>query len=218
LGLSGSFGLEPNKQTKQTEQTKQTKSTEFIMEKKDFKILVADDDDIVRDVITTLLSGEGYSVTPAVDGLEAIARLGTQDVHLVITDLKMPGADGLEVLKRSVQCCPGVAVVMLTAYGTLDATLAAMNEGAYDYLAKPFNAQEITTLAGRAFERARIMAANRDLRTSLRDTYLDTGLFKCLAQSANPEAAAAWVERIEGLKSMKVLTANEAEMLSGLFD
>jgi DNA-binding NtrC family response regulator len=183
------------------------------VDKKNFRILVADDDDIARDVITTLLTREGYSVTAVNDGLEAIERLRVEQIHLVITDLKMPRADGIEVLKYAVRSDSDTAVVILTAYGTLDTTLEATKEGAYDYLTKPFKTQEISILAERAYQRAQLIADNRELKQSLRDTYRDLELLRTVAASNNPEVTTGWLERIEKLKTMNVLLAHEADAL-----
>jgi len=184
-----------------------------MMDKQGFKILVADDDEIARDVISTLLSREGYAVVPVMDGLEAINRLRLEEFHLVITDLMMPGADGIEVLKYARRSNPDVAVVILTAYGTLDTTLQSIKEGAYDYLTKPFKMLEISILAERAYQRALLIADNRELRKSLRDTYRDIELLKSVAASNNPETTTGWLERIEKLRSMSVLLPQEADTL-----
>ena len=183
------------------------------LEKNGFHILVADDDDIALDVICSLLSREGYSVVPASDGLDAINRLRIEDIHLVITDLMMPGTGGIEVLKYAVRSNPDIAVVILTAYGTLDTTLEAIKEGAYDYLTKPFKTQEIAIIAERAYQRALLIADNRELKKSLRDTYRDMEIVKTVVASSNPEVTTAWLERIEKLKTMNVLLSHEAEML-----
>jgi len=183
------------------------------VEKNNFRILVADDDDIARDVITTLLSRDGFSVTSAADGLEAINALRIDDVHLVISDLMMPGADGIEVLRFAVRSNPDIAVVILTAYGTLDTTLEAIRAGAYDYLTKPFKAQEISIIAERAFQRAQLIEDNRELKKNLRDTYRDLELLRNITASNNPDVTTGWLERIEKLKTMNVLLAQEADVL-----
>jgi two-component system response regulator PilR (NtrC family) len=183
------------------------------MDKREFRILVADDDEIVRDVITTLLSREGYTVIPVVDGLEAINRLRIDDIRMVITDLIMPGAGGIEVLKFAVRSDPDTAVVILTAFGTLDTTLEAIKEGAYDYLTKPFKMQEISILADRAYHRTLLIMDNRELKKNLRETYRDLELLKTIAASNNPEVTTGWLERIEKLRTMNVLLAHEAETL-----
>jgi two-component system response regulator PilR (NtrC family) len=183
------------------------------LDKKAFRILVADDDDIALDVVSMLLSREGYSVASVRDGLEAIDRLRLEEFHLVITDLMMPGAGGIEVLKYASRSNAEIAVVILTAYGTLDTTLEAIKEGAYDYLTKPFRTQEISIIAERAYQRALLIADNRDLKRSLRDTYRDMEIIKTVAASGNPEVTTAWLERIERLRTMNVLLAGEAEVL-----
>jgi DNA-binding NtrC family response regulator len=108
----------------------------------------------------------------------------------------MPGADGIEVLKHAVRSNPDRAVVILTAYGTLDTTLEAIEEGAYDYLTKPFKTQAIAILAERAYQRTLLITDNRELRKNLRDTYRDLELLKRVATSNNPNMMTGWLERI----------------------
>ena len=183
------------------------------MEKKDFKILVADDDEIARDVISSLLSKEEYPVVTAKDGLEAIRVLRLEGINLVITDLRMPGADGIEVLKYAVRKNPDIAVVIITAYGTLDTAIEAIKEGAYDYMTKPYKVQEILALAEKAFKRELLIQENKELIQHLRDTYRDIEVIKTIAGSKNPEITTSWIERIERLKGMNVLTTDEVEIL-----
>jgi DNA-binding NtrC family response regulator len=183
------------------------------MMKADFRILVADDDEIARDVIATILTREGYAVVPVQHGLEAISRLRTQEIQMVITDLMMPGADGIEVLKYAVRTDPDIAVVILTAYGTLDTTLEAIKEGAYDYLTKPFKMQEISIIAERAYQRSLLIMDNRELKKNLRDTYRDMDILKTVAGIGNPDVTTGWLERIEKLRNMNVLLGDEAAVL-----
>lgn len=183
------------------------------MTRKDFRILVADDDEIARDVINSLLSREGYTVITAKDGLDAIRMLRIEDISLVITDLRMPGADGIEVLKQSARTNPDVAVVILTAYGTLDTTLEAMKEGAYDYLTKPFKGQEIIFVVERAYKRTLLLQENKELVKQLRDTYRDIELLRTVVDKGSPEITASWIERIEHLKAVNVLSEDESHIL-----
>jgi len=181
--------------------------------RKDFRILVADDDEIARDVINSILSREGYTVITAKDGLDAIRMLRIEEISLVITDLRMPGADGIEVLKQSARTNPDVAVVILTAYGTLDTTLEAMKEGAYDYLTKPFKGQEIIFVVERAYKRTLLLLENKELVKQLRDTYRDIEVLKTVVDKGSPEITASWIERIERLKTMDVLSEDESHIL-----
>jgi DNA-binding NtrC family response regulator len=141
------------------------------MNKIDFKILVAEDDDIVRDLVVKFLSDEGYSVAVANDGLEAIKMLRLEDFKLVLSDLRMPGADGMEVLKAAMRIDPDIAVVIITAYGTLDTALEAMNEGAYDYIVKPFVMQQLLLAVRNAFNMAILTEENDKLASQLKETF-----------------------------------------------
>ncbi len=141
------------------------------MKKGEFKVLVAEDDDIVRDVIVKFLTGEGYSVVVANDGLEAINMLRLEDIKLVLSDLRMPGADGMEVLRSSMRINPNIAVVIITAYGTLDTALEAMNEGAYDYIVKPFVMQQLLLVVRNAFKMAMLMEENNKMADQLKETH-----------------------------------------------
>jgi two-component system response regulator PilR (NtrC family) len=167
----------------------------------------------VREVVRSILTQEKYSVVTARDGLEAIKILRIEDVHLVITDLRMPGADGLEVLKFTVRNNPDTAVVILTAFGTLDTALESLKEGAYDYLTKPFKVLEIITLTDKAYKRSLMMKDNRELKKHLRDTYHDIELIKTVASCNNGDITKGWIERVERLKSMSVFSSQEAALI-----
>jgi DNA-binding NtrC family response regulator len=148
------------------------------VKKAEFKVLVAEDDDIVRDVIVKFLTEEGYSVVVANDGLEAVKMLRLEDIKLVLSDLRMPGADGMEVLRSSMRINPNSAVVILTAYGTLDTALEAMNEGAYDYIVKPFVMQQLLLVVRNAYKMAILMEENDNLGDQLKETYRKLEIFK----------------------------------------
>ncbi len=185
------------------------------MKKEEFTILIADDDEIARDVLKEILKEEGYPVLTAKDGLEAINLLRREEIKLLITDLKMPGADGMEVLRAAIRNNPETMVVILTAYGTLDIALQAIKEGAYDYLAKPFKVEEIVFLAEKAFERAQTLAEIRELKNLLRDTFRDIKVINNIAKSSEPGIITNWIERIERLREKNILSQEEAEILKG---
>lgn len=183
------------------------------MQRSEFRILAVDDDEIVRDMLVTLLSDEGYAVVPAIDGLEAIRLLRLEDFQLVLTDYRMPGADGIEVLQKALRSNPDIAVIILTAYATLDAVLKAMREGAYGYLTKPFRIQEVIIAVESAFKRAELISDNRELTRHLRDTFREMEIIKTVAGCDNPEIITNWIERVERLRKANVLTASEADIL-----
>jgi len=138
------------------------------MEKKDFRVLIADDDESVRDVVADVVAREGYTVDTAEDGSEALSKILHGGFHLIITDLKMPGASGLEILKQTLSLDPDASVVIITAYATLHSALEAVKEGAYDYVTKPFRLDEMLVTVGNAFKRAQLIEQNRFLLGKLR--------------------------------------------------
>jgi len=181
--------------------------------KKDFKILIADNDKLIQDVIKASLSKEGYTVVLANDGFDALRILKTENISLVITALKMSGVNGIEILKYALRINPDIAVVILTTFGNLEATLEAVKEGAYDYVTKPFKVEEIVFLVEKAYSRSVLINENRELLRYLRDTYQDMEVVKTAAQSNNPEITLSMIERMERLKTMNVLTSQEVEIL-----
>jgi DNA-binding NtrC family response regulator len=179
------------------------------MGKKDIKILVVDDDEIVREVITTLLSGEGYGVRAAKDGLDAIKILQTEGINLVITDLRMPGADGIEVLKESVKLDPGRAVIILTAFGTLDTALKAIKEGAYDYMTKPFKMEEMIIRVNNAYERTQLETKYKGLQKILRDIMTQTILMK-EGETYHERIILEWIDKVDQLQQLDIIDPEEA--------
>lgn len=112
---------------------------------KDFRILVVDDELIVRDSIKDWLEDEGFTVDAAESGPDALKLLSKQMYHLMLTDIKMPGMDGVELLQKAKQEFPDLCVVMMTAYATVETAVEAMKIGALDYLLKPFDMDSIVS-------------------------------------------------------------------------
>ena len=119
------------------------------------RILVADDEPNLRRVLTAILRREGYEVVQAADGAEAIDLLA-EPVDVVITDLKMPRIDGMEVLRHTSQQLPHVPVIMITAFGTVDNAVAAVKAGAFDYIEKPFEQEQIHQIVNKAVAQANL--------------------------------------------------------------
>ncbi|MFP5263162.1 MAG: sigma-54-dependent transcriptional regulator [Blastocatellia bacterium] len=131
------------------------------------EILIVEDKESLRQMLRLTLQTVGYAVDEAGDGAEARRKLNDARYKLVITDLKMPRADGLEVLRAAKCSDPDTAVIVLTAYGTIDEAVQAMKEGAHDFLQKPVDSRHLLVLVERALEEARLRAEN----VLLRDEY-----------------------------------------------
>ena len=123
-------------------------------------ILVVDDEEGIRSFLADALESEGHDVEQAASGREALDRAGQRSFHLVITDLRMPGVDGMEVVRALRADQPEVQIVVLTAHGTVGTAVEAMKLGAFDYLQKPLSSPaELRLLAARAVERFRLQAS-----------------------------------------------------------
>src|SRR3954451_19499013 len=152
------------------------------------KILVADDEQNLRRVLVALLRREGHEVLQASNGLEAIDQLA--DVDVVITDLRMPGADGMEVLRSAAKHHPHVPVIMITAYGSVGQAVEAIKAGAFDYIEKPFEEDSIRVIVDKAIGQA---AANRlapqpTLYTTSESEQAPRGKYGLVGQSVEMQA------------------------------
>ncbi|MGH7276939.1 MAG: sigma-54-dependent transcriptional regulator, partial [Candidatus Rokuibacteriota bacterium] len=132
-------------------------------------LLVADDDPGLRESLERTLTREGYRVVLASDGNAALERLQAGGIDLVLTDLKMPGLTGIEVLRAAKAIAPDVDVILLTAFGTVEEAVKAMKEGAYDFLTKPFQRAQVLRLIRQALERRELIQQNRALKQRLDD-------------------------------------------------
>ena len=116
------------------------------------RILVIDDEAIVRVSCDRVLGPEGYHVELTSRGDEALRRLDAERFDLVLTDLKMPDMDGLEVLKKIKEKWPHIPVIIITGYGTISTAVQAIKLGAYEYIEKPFNPEDILSAVKRSLE------------------------------------------------------------------
>jgi two-component system nitrogen regulation response regulator GlnG len=135
------------------------------------RILIADDEDSLRWVLEKGLTQAGYEVTAVADGDAAVRAFETNPFDLVFLDIKMPGLDGLTALARLRDIRRDAQIVMMTAHGTMDTAIQAMQKGAYDYVAKPFDLDEVVLLAERALAAARLTEEVVRLKTGLSDVW-----------------------------------------------
>jgi DNA-binding NtrC family response regulator len=167
------------------------------------KILVADDEQNLRRVLTALLRREGHDVVQAANGSEAIERLA--DVDVVITDLRMPGADGMEVLRTAARNHPHVPVIMITAYGSVGQAVEAIKAGAFDYIEKPFEQEAIRIIIEKAIGQAAAnkLAPQQQLYASESE---QRGKFGLVGQSAEMHSIFAVIEKVADTPSTVLIT------------
>ena len=132
------------------------------------KILLVDDETAILDALEILFRGEGYEVAVADSGPKALAALEDEKPDIVLTDIRMPGAGGLEVLTEARQVDPEMAVILMTAQASLQTAVRAVNEGAYYYLQKPFANNELLAICRRAVEARQLKAENKRLKKEIR--------------------------------------------------
>jgi DNA-binding NtrC family response regulator len=135
------------------------------------RILVVDDEETIRTSLTDLLQEKGYEVIAVSNGQDALEQIECEDLDLALVDLKMPGIDGFEVLQRAVAMKPGLPVLMITGYATVDSAVMAMKLGAIDYIAKPFSPGELNIRIEKALEKGRLVDENVYLREALHERY-----------------------------------------------
>jgi two-component system response regulator PilR (NtrC family) len=131
-------------------------------------ILVVDDERSMQEFLEIFLRREGYDVRTAGNVDTAIAHLESEDIDLIITDMQMPEKSGLDLILEAREIAPEAIVVVVTAFGTTDSAIAAMKEGAYDYLTKPFKLDELRIVIEKALEKKVLSVENRRLRQELR--------------------------------------------------
>jgi two-component system, NtrC family, response regulator AtoC len=134
-------------------------------------ILVVDDDPAMRHLLSVILTDHGWEVRAVSAAQDALRELEARDYDLVLTDVRMPGMDGLALLEAIQRVHPELTVIVMSAYGAQDQALAAMKAGAYDYLSKPFRRDEVVLVLRKAEERERLARENRRLRTELAQGY-----------------------------------------------
>ena len=136
---------------------------------KEKTILVVDDMPGIRDALSKILTKEGFSVFSASDGEEAVKVLQKNDVAVVLTDLKMPRIDGVELLRIAKTISPDIEVILITGHGTVEVAVEVMKDGAFDFIQKPFNKITVLKIVRKALEKRSLVVENRILHERLKD-------------------------------------------------
>jgi DNA-binding NtrC family response regulator len=134
-------------------------------------ILIVDDEEIVRESLASWLEEDGYEVAAAENGPRALERLPEKDWNLAMVDLKMPGMDGIQLMDEIRKIKPDTIVIIMTAYATVDTAVQAMKKGAYDYIVKPFNPEDLSLTIRKIIEHQKLVRENLYLRKELKKQY-----------------------------------------------
>jgi DNA-binding NtrC family response regulator len=157
------------------------------------RVLVVDDEPRMAEVMAAALRRAGHECEPCASGAAALAALDERGADVVVTDWKMPDLDGVALMRALHTRRPGLPVILVTAHGSVPAAVAAMRDGAFDYLTKPFDNDELRALVARALELARLERENRYLRQELGARY---GPDAVVAESAPSRALLELVRRV----------------------
>lgn len=133
------------------------------------KILIVDDEAVMRDTMSDWLLEKGFNVVSVISGMEAIEKVKTGSFNIAFVDMKMPGLDGLEVLQAMKRIDPETAVVIMTAYATIETAIEAMKEGAYEYMIKPFSLDVVELIVKKIVKYQELVAENILLRKRLEE-------------------------------------------------
>ncbi len=169
------------------------------------KVLVVDDEESLRTVLGMLLRRQGYEVTTVCDGEEALEALSTQAYSVLLTDLRMPNIDGLGLLRRTLENWPEMPVIMLTAHGTVDTAVEALKMGAFDFLSKGCDNDEVVKIVGKAVATRTMRLAEPRLQAVPTAT-APTTRFGLIGQSASMQQVFNIVDRVAKTPSTILIT------------
>ncbi len=135
------------------------------------RVLVVDDEQSMREFLEIMLTQDGYEVSLASDGKEALKAFRKEEPHLVITDVKMPGMNGLDLIRKIRSSSTFAPIIAITAYASADDAIRAVREGAYDYISKPFQVEDLRIIVRNALEACRLRKENTDLKKIIEDKH-----------------------------------------------
>lgn len=170
---------------------------------KDYNILVIDDEAAQRDILTGYLKKKGYKIFPASSGKEGIEISKNNPVDIILSDFKMPDLNGIEVLEQVKKLNPEISFVIVTAYGTVENAVKAMRLGAFDYISKPVDLDELDLMIDRIIEHKNLKSENQLLKTQLQEKYKISSI---VSQSQKMEEVINVAARVADSKATVLIT------------
>lgn len=163
-----------------------------------YRILIVDNEETQREQLAGFLKKQGFTATAAGSGPEALDISKDKSFEVALVDLKMPGMDGIEVLRRLKETNPDIQVIMITAYGSVETAVEAMRLGAYHYVGKPINLEELKLLINKALESHHLLVENKYLKQELEERYKD---LQIIGKSRAMQEVLSTVSRVAKTKS-----------------
>jgi DNA-binding NtrC family response regulator len=166
-------------------------------------ILIIDDEKSLLDLLTVVFKKEGYGVKTASSAAAGFEILAKEEVDLVVTDIKMPGADGMDILRYARENLPDLPVILITAYGSIAQAVEALKAGALDYVVKPFDVEELKIIVGRGLAAKRLKQENVLLKRDLKDRY---GFEHMIGKSRSMQEIYILIEKVASTDSTVLIT------------
>ena len=167
------------------------------------KILVVDDEKSMCEFLEIMLKKDGYEVTSTTSGEKALELLDNNLYSMVLTDVRMPGVNGFEVLRKTKEVSPDTVVIMITAYGSPEGAVTAIKEGAYDYVTKPFRVEEVKLTIKKSLERNNLIRENIRLRQEVEERYK---FWNLIGKSPKMQRVYELVEKVAQTKANVLIT------------
>lgn len=167
------------------------------------RVLIVDDEQDIRNSLALLFADEGFTAASAENAQSALAHLAKENYGIVLCDIRMPGIDGLELLRRIRDWYPETSVIIMTAYASVETAIQALRNGAYDYIIKPVDFDELMIRVRHIIRHRQILFENTILRSRLKD---DDGFSNIIGQSPQMKEVFALIRRIAGTKSNVLIT------------
>lgn len=168
-----------------------------------FTLLIIDDEKNIREGLGANFEMEGYNVKLAENGQQGLEFISKGDIDLVITDLKMPGISGEEVLRKVTTETPGIPVIVLTGHGSIDSAVDAMRNGAYDFLTKPLNLDQLTMIVKRALQARELSLQHKQLK---KEVEKDMAFDKMIGKSAEMQKVFEMIKKVASSKASVLIT------------
>lgn len=168
-----------------------------------FTLLIIDDEKNIREGLGANFEMEGYNVKLAENGKQGLELISKGDIDLVITDLRMPGISGEEVLRKVTTETPGIPVIVLTGHGSIDSAVDAMRNGAYDFLTKPLNLDQLTMIVKRALEARELSLQHKQLK---KEVEKDMAFDKMIGKSAEMQKVFEMIKKVASSKASVLIT------------
>jgi len=168
-------------------------------------ILIIDDEKSLLDLLSVVFKKEGYAVRTALSAAKAFETIDREDIDMVVTDIKMPETDGMDVLKHVREARPDVPVVMITAYGSVQQAVEALKAGALDYVVKPFDVEELKIIVARGLAERRLRQENVRLKRDLKERYSFENM---IGKSRAMQEIYTLIEKVAGTDSTVLVTGD----------